>query len=262
MTDEVEHNRIAWNAESRSGDSHWCEPFGKNRIAEAREGKWSVALTAHAAVPRDWFGDVKGKHTLCLGSGGGQQAPLLAAAGAIVTSFDLSEEQLEKDAMVAKREQLNIRLAKGDMADLSCFANESFDVVFHPVSNVFVADVHAVWRECHRVLRPSGRLLSGFMNPDFYRFDHDALEQGQPMVVSYRLPYSDTHSLTPDRLQKKLRRREPLEFSHSLTAQIGGQTAAGFLIAGLYEDHWDDEATRLNPYMPTSIATLGLKLKL
>ena len=34
---------------------------------------------------------------------------------------------------------------------------------------------------------------------------------------------------------------------------------AGFLIAGFYEDRWSNEATALNEYMPTSMATLALK---
>ena len=51
------------------------------------------------------------------------------------------------------------------MRDLSMFADESFDLVFHPVSNVFVDEVRPVWREAYRVLRQGGELLAGFMNP-------------------------------------------------------------------------------------------------
>ena len=32
------------------------------------------------------------------------------------------------------------------MANLSVFADESFDLVFHPVSNVFAANVRPVYR--------------------------------------------------------------------------------------------------------------------
>ena len=39
-------------------------------------------------MPADWFGDLAGAPVLCLASGGGQQGPLLAAAGARVTVFD------------------------------------------------------------------------------------------------------------------------------------------------------------------------------
>jgi SAM-dependent methyltransferase len=196
---------------------------------------------------------------LCLASGGGQHAPLLAAAGARVTSFDASEAQLAKDAAVAKRERLDLLTVRGDMAKLGCFPDGAFDLVFHPVSNVFVPDVRPVWRECHRVLRAGGRLLAGFMNPDFFLFDHERIEGGGPLEVAFALPYADVTHLPADRLQQRIDASEALQFGHSLDAQIGGQIEAGFAIAGFYEDRWDEAATPLNRYMPTSMATLAIR---
>jgi 2-polyprenyl-3-methyl-5-hydroxy-6-metoxy-1,4-benzoquinol methylase len=60
-----------------------------------------------------------GADVLCLASGGGQQGPLLAAAGASVTVLDASPRQLEQDRAVAARDGLVIRTVEGDMADLS-----------------------------------------------------------------------------------------------------------------------------------------------
>ncbi len=57
------------------------------------------------------------------------------------------------------------------MRDLSAFADESFDLVFHPVSNLFVPEVRPVWNEAFRVLRRGGSLLAGFLNPAVYIFD-------------------------------------------------------------------------------------------
>jgi 2-polyprenyl-3-methyl-5-hydroxy-6-metoxy-1,4-benzoquinol methylase len=141
--DVIEHNREAWNRESREG-SEWCRPVTPEVVQAARQGNWSVVLTPNKPVPPDWFGNIRAKRVLSLASGGGQQAPVLAAAGAYVTSFDLSEEQLSKDREVASRESLNLSCEQGNMADLSCFPSESFDLIFHPVSNVFVPDVVAV----------------------------------------------------------------------------------------------------------------------
>lgn len=259
MIDLLQHNRDAWNAESTSGESPWCHPVDPATIQAARAGDWTIVLTPNKAVPADWLDDVRGKEVLCLASGGGQQAPVLAAAGARVTSYDLSDEQLAKDAAVAEREGLDIVLERGDMADLSRFADARFDLIVNAVSNVFVPDVRAVWRECHRVLVPGGRLVAGFMNPDFFLFDQAAVEAGGLLLVQHALPYADARDLPLKALQQRLRRREPLQFSHSLEDQIGGQTDAGFAIIGLYEDRWSDEATPLNPYMPTSIATLAVK---
>ena len=257
--DILDYNTEAWNRQSTAGDSPWCQPVDAETIAAARQDEWGVILTPKIVVPKVWFGELKGARLLCLASGGGQQAPILAAAGATVTSFDASEEQLAKDQLVAEREHLDLRLERGDMADLSRFDDASFDLVFHPVSNVFAQDVRPVWRECHRVLRAGGRLLSGFMNPCFFLFDHDAIEQGGPLTVTFRLPYAAQTDLSADQLRARMAAGEAMEFSHSLDDQIGGQIAAGFSIHGFYEDRWDSEATALNDYMPTSIATLAIK---
>lgn len=254
VMDVLEHNQQSWDAQSRRG-SDWCTPVDPETIARARSGDWSVILTPVKPVPPDWFGELAGKEVLCLASGGGQQAPTLAAAGARVTSFDFSSEQLAKDWAVAEREGLDLATVQGDMADLSLFLDESFDLIFHPVSNVFVPDVAAVWRECYRVLRPGGSLLAGFMNPDFYLFDHADLDRGGPLEVRRALPYSDLRDLSPEALAELLAEGTALEFSHSLDTQIGEQIAAGFAITGFYEDRWSDEATRLNPFMPTTLAT-------
>jgi len=87
MTDVVEHNRRSWNRQAVSGDSPWCEPVDAAVIAAARRGEWAVILTPNIPVPRHWLGDLDGQRVLCLASGGGQQAPVLAAVGASVTGF-------------------------------------------------------------------------------------------------------------------------------------------------------------------------------
>jgi SAM-dependent methyltransferase len=254
----LEHNRLAWSHGAMS-DSVWAQPVGEATIARARSGTWEVVLTPKTPVPKAWFGDLRGKDVLCLASGGGQQAPILAAAGATVVSFDLSDEQLRRDQLVAQREKLNVSCVRGDMAALGCFANASFDLIFHPASNVFIPDLPPVWRECYRVLRAGGALLSGFMNPAVFMFDHDEAESTGRLLVKYSLPYSDQASLSPAKLRAKLDAQEPLEFSHSLMTQIGGQIEAGLLIAGLYEDHWLDSTWLFSNFSPVCIATRALR---
>ena len=257
--DIVEHNRKAWDRESREG-GQWCTPVTSDVIHAARHGSWSVILTPVAPVPAAWLGDVRGKQVLCLASGGGQQAPVLAAAGAHVTSFDLSEEQLAKDRQVAVREGLSLSCIQGDMADLSRIASASFDLIFHPVSNVFVPDVLVVWRECHRVLKPGGVLLAGFMNPSLFLFDHYAeSDHNGSMTVRYALPYREPESLSVAEQAKWRESGRPAAFSHSLEAQIGGQMRAGFVLTGLYEDNWSDDETPFNRFSPVAIATRAVK---
>ncbi len=253
-----EHNSAAWDKYADE-NIEWSIPIGAEEIEKARRGEWEIILTPIKAVPREWFGDVRGKDILCLASGGGQQAPILAAAGGRVTSFDASAKQLEKDKFVAERENLEIRLEKGDAANLSRFADESFDLIFHPCSNCFMEKLEPIWRECFRVLRSGGALLSGFNQPFIYIFDRFAEENEGVLKIRHKLPFSDLESLTEDEQRELIEKNETFEFSHTLDEQIGGQIEAGFLIAGFYEDWWTDEARLLNKYAPTFIATKAIK---
>lgn len=253
-TNVFDHNRRAWEVESRGG-SRWCTPVDSETIARARRGDWHVALTPNKPVPRSWFGDLTGLRVLCLASGGGQQAPVLAAGGAVVTSLDASAGQLAKDRFVADREGLELRCVIGDMCDLSVFAEAAFDLIFHPCSNLFVADVMPVWRECARVLRSGGALLAGFMNPAYFLFDHDAAVRSGELRVVYPQPFSDLVHAGEGRVRDKITRDEALLFGHTLEQQIGGQLRAGFALEDLYEDGWSVEATPLDRYSTTSIAT-------
>ena len=248
------YNRAAWDREVESGNE-WTRPAGPEVIARARAGDWSVVLIGYQPVPRDWFpADLAGAAVLCLASGGGQQGPVLSAAGAAVTVFDNSPAQLGRDQEVAAREGLAIATVLGDMRDLSSLADASFDVVFNPVSNVFCPDLAPVWREAFRVLRPGGTLLTGFLNPDIFIFDLAALDAGE-FVVRHRIPYSTLD--LPDAERRRACADGPIEYSHSLTEQIGGQLAAGFTLTHLVEAPHHAEATAR--YMPGYIATRGIR---
>jgi ubiquinone/menaquinone biosynthesis C-methylase UbiE len=250
------YNREAWDRQVEDGNQ-WTVPFGPEVIEAARQGQWEVLLTDQKYVPRAWFPEMVGADVLCLASGGGQQAPTFAAAGANVTVLDNSPKQLAQDRLVAERESLYIKTVQGDMRDLGTFADESFDLVFHPVSNLFVPEVRPVWNEAFRVLRKGGALLAGFLNPVVYVFDLELADDTGEVRVRYSLPYSDATSRTEEELGRQMERREPLEFSHTLEEQIGGQIEAGFVISGFYEDRHRDDP--IAAHMPTFVATRAIK---
>ncbi len=273
--DVTQHNRTAWDEKVRRHD-RWTVGVSSAQIAQARAGRPPLVLTAKKNVPASWYRNVRDKQVLCLAGGGGQQGPLLAAMGAVVTVFDGSDLQLQQDRQVAAREGLSLATVQGDMRDLSVFAGASFDLIFHPVSNCFVDDIQPVWRECYRVLRPGGALLSGFANPLVYLFDTLTL-QADELKVTYPLPYADIRHLPAevlekwvplpyadirhlpaDVLEKWVQDAQPLEYSHSLEEQIAGQLRAGFLLTDLYEDISDDQR-QLDRYTPTLIATRAVK---
>jgi SAM-dependent methyltransferase len=250
------YNRAAWDREVESGNP-WTRPAEPETIQSARRGDWKILLTPIKPVPNAWFGEIHGKKILCLASGGGQQGPILAAAGAKVTVLDNSPKQLEQDQFVAKRDGLNLRLELGRMDDLSRFPDNCFDIIVHPVSNLFIPDVRPVWQEAFRTIKRGGSLLSGFSNPALYLFGPEETWRHNEFVIRYSLPYSDITSLSPQELDAHLKKGEPLEFSHSLEDQIGGQIDAGFVISGFYEDGWPDHP--LDKYFPTFIATRAVK---
>jgi SAM-dependent methyltransferase len=252
--DILSFNRNAWDKQVESGNP-WTVPVTADQIEAARRGEWNVLLTPTKPVPRLWFPEVlQGSDILCLASGGGQQGPILAAAGARVTVFDNSPNQLARDRMVAERDGLEIRTTLGDMADLSCFGDESFDLVFNPVSTCFIPDVRPVWRECFRVLRPGGCLMTGFMQPHAYCLDlHEGIYQ-----VRFSLPYSDLTSISNEERIQRFGADTPMEFSHTFTDQIGGQLSAGFHIVDMFEDI--DPSEPLNKFMPTFMAMRAKKI--
>jgi SAM-dependent methyltransferase len=251
-----EYNRYAWDTQVALGNK-FTLPVGSDAIAAARAGSFSVLLTEERPVPRAWFPDnFNGLEILGLACGGGQQGPIFAALGANVTIFDNSPAQLARDQEVVTREGLHIRLVEGDMRDLSVFPDRSFDLVFHPVSNVFCPDILPVWKETSRVLRENGVLLAGFANPVYYLFG-TILEEQQTLTVRYKIPYSDLDAFNEDELHEYIDEGTPLEFGHTLTDQIAGQIEAGLVITGFYEDICPDSP--ISQYHPSYIATRAIK---
>ena len=245
-------NRVAWDRAVEDGENPYTRPVSSQQIADARAGSWTVHLSEQRPVPPEWFPPLVGLRVLCLAGGGGQQAPILAAAGADVTLLDGSARQLGQDAFVAERDGLQLRLVQGDMADLSTFEDGSFDLVVNPVSTLFVPDVVRVWRECRRVLAGSGVLIAGFMNPDEFIFDPDAIDARGELVVRHRLPYVEHETLDSAALKRRIAAKEMFHFSHTLEAQLGGMINAGFVIAGFYEDRRTEESGNpIRVYIPS-----------
>ena len=74
-------NKVAWDQAVGEGTNPYTKVVSPEEIAAARQGKWSLYLSDCKPVPQDWFPDLSGLKVLCLASGGGQQAPILAALG-------------------------------------------------------------------------------------------------------------------------------------------------------------------------------------
>ncbi len=206
----------------------WGKPVSHEEYAAAANGSWDVRLTPTKAVPHEWFGDLNGKKVLGLASGGGQQMPIFAALGAECTVLDYSERQLASERLVAEREGYPIRIVRGDMTKPLPFPDEAFDLIFHPVSNCYVREVKPIWKECLRVLKPGGLLLSGVDH--YINYIVDAEERA---IVNH-LPFDP---LRDEEQRLQLEREDAgMQFSHTLEEQINGQLEAGLTLLNLYED--------------------------
>ena len=206
----------------------WGVPIDHESFLRAKAGDLNVLLTPTRPVPKEWLGELRGKKVLGLASGGGQQMPVFAALGARCTVFDISSRQLKSERLVAEREGYDIEIVCGDMTERLPFEDESFDLIFHPVSNCYVKDVSHVWRECFRVLKKGGTLLSGV---DL--FINHLVDEDEKMIVN-SLPFDP---LSNPEQRKQLEKADcGLQFSHTLTEQIGLQLEAGFTLLELYED--------------------------
>jgi hypothetical protein len=111
-----------------------------------------------------------------------------------------------------------------------------------------VAYNRAAWDR--EVERENMRDLSVFADDSF-----EALDARAEFVVRHQIPFSATD--LPEDERRRIYGAGPIEYSHTLTEQIGGQLAAGFTLTHLIEaPHHADATAR---YLPGYIATRAVK---
>ena len=228
----------------------WGIPITHEDFLKAKGGDWNVLLTPKKAVPKEWFPDLSDCKILGLAAGGGQQMPVFSALGADCTVLDYSQKQIDSEIAVAKREGYTIDTVRADMTKKLPFDNNTFDFIFHPVSNCYIEDVIPVWQECYRVLKKGGILMAGLDNGINFIFDESESK------LTYSLPFNP---LKNPQLKEVLEKTDDgVQFSHTMTEQIRGQIQAGFSIKDLYEDY-NDSGPLLEYGVPTFWATLAAK---
>lgn len=228
----------------------WGQPITHEIFEKAKENEWFVLLTPTKPVPKEWFCDMKDAKVLGLASGGGQQMPIFTSLGAECTVLDYSELQLQSERMVAEREGYEIKTVRADMTKVLPFEDESFDLIFHPVSNCYVENVVPIWKECFRVLKKGGILLAGLDNGFNYLFDEDETK------VVQKLPFNPLKD--KELYETSVKNDWGIQFSHTIEEQIGGQLKAGFMLTDIYQD--TNGAGRLHEFnVPTFYATRVVK---
>lgn len=207
----------------------WGKPLSKEKYEAAKLGQWDVLLTPTRPVPHGWFGgDIRGKRLLGLASGGAQQMPVFAALGADCAVLDYSESQIESEREYAAREGYAIDIIRADMTKPLPFEENSFDIIFHPVSNCYVRQVEPIWRECARILKKGGRLLASFDNGVNYLVGEDEER------IIHKMPFDPLND--PALMEECVRDDVGVQFSHTFEEELGGLLRAGFRLCDLYED--------------------------
>lgn len=228
----------------------WGQAISHEEYLAVGAGVWQLVLTPNKAVPRDWLGELKCRAVLGLASGGGQQMPIFAALGAVCTVLDNSTAQIESEERVAAREGYHINIIKADMTKPLPFPDESFNLIFHPVSNVYVEEVKPIFKECYRILKTGGVLLCGLDNGVNFLVDEE-----EKSIIN-RMPFNPL--LNPEQRAQLEASDAGIQFSHTLEEQIGGQLEAGFFLTHLYEDS-NGEGRLHDLNIATFIATRAVK---
>lgn len=227
----------------------WGKPISHEAFVQAQQGNWSIVLTPQIQVPHAWLGEVSGKQILGLASGGGQQMPLLTAAGGICTVLDYCEQQLEQERMVAQREGYTIALVHADMTKPLPFTDNTFDIIIHPVSVCYVREVRPIFRECFRVLKKGGIYLSGQDNGICYAFDEE-----RNLVTP--LPFDPIQN--PDQMALFAPEVDGIQFSHTTEELLGGQLEAGFRLTHIREDT-DPDGVLASYHIPQYLLSRAVK---
>lgn len=221
-------NRRAWDGLARTG-STYSSPYGRHDARFARR----------VLDPHGWLPWRRLRSVLCLACGGGQQGPLFAALGLEVTVADLSPGQLAKDRVEAARLGLAIETVEADMLDLSVLHGRRFDLVFQPVSAIYVPEVRPVYDQVAGLLGPGGLYQVTHWNPTHLQLSDDPSWDGE----AYRIDRPQSPGV-PRRWTGRLDGEGDvwascLHFIHPLHELLGGLCDAGFAITGFTE--WSPE---------------------
>ena len=160
MTNKIhEANRKRWDA----GSEQWAKG------ADSR-GHWRRCPSEPELVLSDkeleYLADIRGKRVSVLGSGDNQVVFALAGLGGIVTSVDISKNQLDVAERRTRELGLSVSFIRADVTDLSAIDSGTFDIVYTGGHvGVWVSDIDTYYAEAARILRPDGLFVIAEYHP-------------------------------------------------------------------------------------------------
>ncbi|MEF8832844.1 MAG: class I SAM-dependent methyltransferase, partial [Candidatus Thermoplasmatota archaeon] len=129
-----------------------------------------------------------GEPVLELGCGTGRITIPIARNGHEIIGLDLSEKLLKRAKEKAKKDNLNIDWIKGDMRNFSF--DKKFNLIFIPFNTIHhiltLEDMEKVLENVREHLKPEGRFIVEFFNPDLDILNRDPKEEHD--VIEYQDP--------------------------------------------------------------------------
>ena len=243
MDEIAAYNRERWNALANAR-IEYSRPHLEMDEKGARE-----FLRRHLGFSHEPIPEFAGKDVFCLASGGGQQTAVFGILGANVTVLDLSDTQLERDRQAAAHHGYPLQVVHGDMRDLSQFADNRFDLVYHEYSINFVPNAAMVIEQVGRIMRAGGIYRLTFSNPFWTMEESDWTEAGYPLKETYitgrKLENIDTEWTFEDDAGNPQKVEGPHEYIHTYSAIMNALIAAKFRLTGFRE--WPDGDANAEP---------------
>jgi len=129
-----------------------------------------------------------GEPVLELGCGTGRITIPITMEGHEITGLDISKELLERGKEKAEEEDLDIEWIRGDMRDF--YLNRKFNLIFVAFNSIHhiltLEDMEKVLKNVKEHLKPDGRFIVEFFNPDLEILNRDPSEEHE--VTEYEGP--------------------------------------------------------------------------
>lgn len=216
-------NRVDWD---RSADDYQATHgafLGDARFVWSPEG----LDEAEAGL----LGEVTGLRVLEVGCGAAQCARWLVDQGAEAVGLDLSHRQLQHARRLDEATGIAVPTVCATASRIP-FSNASFDLACSAFGALpFVADVHVVFAEVARVLRPGGSWVFSVTHPVRWMLPDDPSSEGLRVVRSYfdRTPYVETDELGEVSY---------VEHHRTIGDWVRAVVGAGFLLRDVVEPSW------------------------
>ena len=125
------------------------------------------------------LGNVKGKHVLELGCGGGQVSISLAKKGAICTGLDISQKQLDYAKYLANKNNVKVDFIKGTFSNLNRFRTGEYDIIISVFALQYASDLSSILNKIPRLLKQKGVFVFSLDHPFYMTVDPSTIRMSE-----------------------------------------------------------------------------------